>query len=289
MSEFWFVFFFVVFLLIPPALIVSGILLKREKYGLYLFLAGWIWISIFLIPYISEILASIICVFLNSLGITAHFRDTSIIDVPLVIISIWAGTKTFAFISKPRKAKAFVSKSRVKNPSADVSVNQGATHCTDRASNTATCVPNTKRSNPMKRFWLRMFVCFSTLIVCVSLTSIFVDSGMAGAVILLVVIVAFFLPWAYKIIDKKLASGKRGQIVNHIQEKETNGNAAEAHCPAPSPNDSILHVQFDTPRSQRSVHESSELTETEKKLRDAILHDLYGKRHSSYEGSESHD
>lgn len=32
-----------------------------------------------------------------------------------------------------------------------------------------------------------------------------------------------------------------------------------------------------------------ELTEAEKKLRDAILHDLYGKRHSSYKGSENHD
>lgn len=34
---------------------------------------------------------------------------------------------------------------------------------------------------------------------------------------------------------------------------------------------------------------AAELTEAEKKLRDAILHDLYGKRHSSYKGSESHD
>lgn len=33
----------------------------------------------------------------------------------------------------------------------------------------------------------------------------------------------------------------------------------------------------------------AELTEAEKKLRDAILHDLYGKRHSSYKGSEHHD
>lgn len=34
---------------------------------------------------------------------------------------------------------------------------------------------------------------------------------------------------------------------------------------------------------------AAELTEAEKKLRDAILHDLYGKRHSSYKGSEDHD
>ena len=34
---------------------------------------------------------------------------------------------------------------------------------------------------------------------------------------------------------------------------------------------------------------AAELTEAEKKLCDAILHDLYGKRHSSYKGSEHHD
>ena len=34
---------------------------------------------------------------------------------------------------------------------------------------------------------------------------------------------------------------------------------------------------------------AAELTEADKKLRDAILHDLYGKRHSSYKGGKSHD
>ena len=39
----------------------------------------------------------------------------------------------------------------------------------------------------------------------------------------------------------------------------------------------------------KNVPAAAELTEAEKKLRDAILHDLYGKRHSSYKGSEDHD
>ena len=46
------------------------------------------------------------------------------------------------------------------------------------------------------------------------------------------------------------------------------------------------HAEQDRIRNDPAA---AELTEAEKKLRDAILHDLYRKRHSSYKGSEDHD
>ena len=88
MSDFWIIFIFVFLLLIPPALILLGVLLRKERYGFRLFIVGWAITSGFLLHYPSGLLAAFICRLLDSLGITASFHDTSTIDLLLFFLSI---------------------------------------------------------------------------------------------------------------------------------------------------------------------------------------------------------
>lgn len=104
MSNYLAVFILVFLTLIPPALILLGVLLRKERYGFGVFIVGWAITSAFLLHYPSDLLATFICRLLDSLGITATFHDTSIIDLPLFCLSICCGFKLFRFISKPRKS-----------------------------------------------------------------------------------------------------------------------------------------------------------------------------------------
>lgn len=128
MSDFWITYLFVLFLLTPPTLVVLGIILKKEKYGCPLFIIGWVLISIFVLPYVSDLLAAVICALLDTLGIAASFYNTRIIDVPLFIGSIWAGFKVFVLISKPQKiqSKGHIAPSPTVNKRLDSQPNQEA-------------------------------------------------------------------------------------------------------------------------------------------------------------------
>lgn len=103
MSDFLLLFVIVLFALIPPALILLGILLRKEKYGVYLFLVGWFCISTILIPFISEFFEKIICYILNLFGITASFHNNSFVFASLTILSFLASIKVFDLLSSPRK------------------------------------------------------------------------------------------------------------------------------------------------------------------------------------------
>lgn len=115
MSDFLLLFFIVLLALVPPALIVLGILLRKEYYGVVLFMIGSCCISFLLIQPIVELLSSIICKILYVIGIDAEFRNTSILIVPLFIAAMYGSYKLFQLILfwKSRKyiaiAKQFIS------------------------------------------------------------------------------------------------------------------------------------------------------------------------------------
>ena len=115
MSDFLSVFILSLFCLIPPALIVLGILLRKENYGVVLFMIGSCCISFLLIHPIVDLLSSIICKVLFAIGIDAEFRNTSILEISLFIAALYGSYKLFQLILfwKVRKfipiAKRFIS------------------------------------------------------------------------------------------------------------------------------------------------------------------------------------
>lgn len=114
MSDFLLLFVIVLLALVPPALIVLGILLRKEYYGVVLFMIGSCCISFLLIQPIAELLSSIICKILYVIGINAEFRNTSILIVPLFIAALYGSYNLFQLILfwKSRKyiaiAKRFI-------------------------------------------------------------------------------------------------------------------------------------------------------------------------------------
>lgn len=141
----------------------------------------------------------------------------------------------------------------------------------------------------MKRFWFRASVCFPAVLSAAFLVAIFINCGMAWAIVLPIIGMALFLPWAYRTIDERLAREKRERTARHIQEKASAVKPEETHYLMESADGSLVRVPADKLESWEAAQVSAELTEAEKKLRDAILHDLYGKRHSSYKGGENRD
>ena len=103
MSDFLLLFLTMLLAFTPPALIILGILLRREKYGIHLFLSVWFFISNILVPYATGFLQNFICSALGIIGINLSFRSSNFIYASLTILSFLVSVKVFVRISSPRK------------------------------------------------------------------------------------------------------------------------------------------------------------------------------------------
>ncbi|MBQ7346069.1 MAG: hypothetical protein IJW45_08435 [Oscillospiraceae bacterium] len=89
-----------ILLLVPPALIVIGVIRRRKDNGLLIYMTGVLFTLGMIVRPISSIVQTILLKILFFLGITASFHDTTITDIPLVLLGSWLAYRLFRFISK---------------------------------------------------------------------------------------------------------------------------------------------------------------------------------------------